>query len=223
MAREIRFAVGTRDDLRSSVWRLWGNKNDLFLAARSSVGVSKISFHASGICRHAVVSQTPRAPLDRWTRVARTREGITPVIDLIVPAFQVEKGFRDKAPPINKQMELIDIPEDGTKRIIRIFLTDPNFAEADVLNIPRTAPISFHGRVDLLRETAWIVSYRDQLKPEEWRFLDGLVKTTKINLKPGSSPDGMRASMHIFEQTTPRMIIDVQLGPGNIHVEETAR
>src|SRR5215207_3739973 len=127
MGKEIRFAVGSRDDLRSSVWRLWSNKNDLFLAARSLAGLSKISFHASGICHHAVVLQTPRPPIDRWTRPARTVQGVT----IIVPAFPVAGAFRDKMPPMEKKLELIDAPSEGTKRIIRIFLADRDFTEAD--------------------------------------------------------------------------------------------
>lgn len=221
MAREIRFAVGSRDDLRSSVWRLWGNKNDLFLAARSTAGLSKISFHSSGICRHAVTSQTPRVPLDKWMRPPRSVQGITPVIDLIVPDFSVDNGFRDTPPPIEKKLELIDAPEEGTKRIVRVFLAAPDFTETDVLNIPRSTPISFHGCVPLLREVAWIVSYSDKLKPTERQYLANLVSKTAVNLKPGSSADDVKhMSMHIYEKTVPPRLIDVQLGPSNIRVEQ---
>lgn len=221
MAREIRFAVGGRDDLRSSVWRLWANKSDLYLAARSFAGTSKISFHASGVCRYAVVSQTPRPPIDRWPKPARTINGITPVIDVIVPYFPVESSFRDRVPPTQKKLEMIDPPEEGAKRIIRIFLADPDFTERDVLSIPRIAPISFHGRVPLMKEVAWIVSYREDLQPAEAQFIDRLVSTTCINLKAGSSVEEFGfACMHIFEGTEPRRIIDVQLGPGNIYVEQ---
>lgn len=226
MAREIRFAAGSRDDLRSSVWRLWANKNDLFLAARSLAGQSKMSFHESGVCRHAVVSQTPRAPIDRWTRPLRSREGITPAIDVIVPAFSVPDGYRDIPPPPNKVLELLPPPSKGTKRIIRIFLTDPDFGEADVLAIPHISSLSFHGRVQLLREQAWIISYVDELKPEEVSFLDRMVNTTRINLIPGSSVGSIeRAQMHIYEKPRGRtypQIVDVQLGPGNVYVETDA-
>ena len=221
VAREIRFAVGSKNDLCSSVWRLWSNKNNLFLAARTTAGLTKISFHESGICRHAVVSQAPRAPLSRWTRPERTAQGVTPVFDLIVPAFSVERGFRDVRPPTKKTLELIDIPVENTKRIIRIFLSDPDFSESDVLKISRSSPLSFHGYVRLLREKAWVVSYSDELKLAEWDFLDGLVSKTSINLEPGSSADAIQhACMHIFEKTAPPRIIDVQLGPGNVHVKQ---
>lgn len=218
MAREIRFAVGRGGDLRSSVWRLWANKNDLFLATRSLAGLSKISFHASGVCRYAVVSQTPRPPIDRWTR-PHPIQGITPVIEIIVPDFQVANAFRDKKPPAEKKLELIEGPARGAKQIIRIFLTDSDFTEADVLNIPRSSPLSFHRHVYLERKKAWLVSYGDQLREAEMEFLAKMIFSTKINLKPGSLPDAVTAQMHIFETAAPRRIIDVQLGPGNIFVD----
>ena len=219
MAREIRFAVGRGGDLRSSVWRLWANKDDLFLAARSLAGRSKISFHASGVCRYAVVSRTPRPPIDRWTR-PHPIQGITPVIEIVVPDFQVANAFHDKMPPAEKKLELIEGPAKGHKQIIRIFLTDQDFTEADVLMIPRSSPLSFHGHVYLSRKMAWLVSFGAQLQQAEREFIAKMVTTTKINLKPGSSPDGLRAQMHIIETAAPRRIVDIQLGPGNVFVEE---
>lgn len=221
LAKEIRFAVGKRDDLRSSVWRLWGNKDDLFLAARSQAGQTKISFHASGICRFAVVSQTPRPAISRWTKPAQTWQGITPVFDVIVPHFTVVDGFRDKLPPPKKKIKLIDALGAGTKRIVRIFSTGPDFSESDVLRVPHSAPVTIHGRIHLRQEMVWLVSYPDELTSAEVTFLDRLVSTTEINLKPGSSVGDIGyASMHIFEEVSPRRIIDVQLGPGNIYVEQ---
>jgi hypothetical protein len=218
VAREIRFAVGRGGDLRSTVWRLWANKGDLFLAGRNLAGQSKISFHASGICRYAIVSQTPRPPIDRWMR-PNPIQGITPVIELVVPDFQVRNAFRDKLPPAEKKLGLIEAPGRMMKRIIRIFLTDPNFTELDVLNIPRSSPLSFHGQVPLDRKIAWLVSFGGPLSQAEREFLTKTVSTTRINLKPGSSPDGVFAYMHIYESAAPRRIIDVQLGPGNIFVD----
>src|SRR5437870_785321 len=99
MANEIRFAVGTQDDLRSSVWRLWSNKNDLYLAARSTAGLSKISFHASGICRVAVTSRTPRAALANWRQPAELVPGVTCLFSIFVPPVVARQRFTDKLPP----------------------------------------------------------------------------------------------------------------------------
>lgn len=220
LAKEIRFAVGRGSDLRSSVWRLWANKNDLFLAARSMAGLSKFSFHASGVWRYAVVSQVPRPALGRWTRPRPSIEGISTAVDIIVPDFQVPNAFLDEMPPAQKKLELIEGPAKGTKQIIRIFLAGKDFTEADALSVPRSAPISFYGQVPLLREVAWLVSYSDLQKPEEREYLDRLASTTRISLTPGSSPDGMKVQMHILEGSVYPTLIDVQLGPGNIFVDE---
>jgi hypothetical protein len=229
MAREIRFAVARGDDLRSSVWRLWPNKNDLYLASRTLAGLSKISFHASGVCRYAIVSQTPRAPLDQWKRPPRTPEGITPAIDIMVPDFQVAGSFRDQKPPEDKKLELIQGPPEGARLIVRIFLADPDIAESDIRSLYRGSPISVHGNVHLTREAAWLISCPgEKLKRAEVEWLDNLVNTTRINFSPGEPPDpqrppdGVTAHLHIFEHHAgfPTRLIDVQLGSGNIFVDQ---
>jgi hypothetical protein len=72
---DVRFGVKRDDSYESSVWRLWVTRySDTYLAVRSHAGVSKYSFHKSGICRSAFTSQhgTPATMADRaifeWTR-----------------------------------------------------------------------------------------------------------------------------------------------------------
>lgn len=143
MSKEIRFAVGSREDIRSSVCPLWANKDELFLAARSTAGLSKISFHKSGICRLAVVSQSPRAPIASWTRPHESETGVTPMFDVIVPAFTVPNSFRDKLPPTKKELVFLNPPDARQKIIIRILPTRPVFTEDDVRKLAGSKPIYF--------------------------------------------------------------------------------
>jgi len=54
----LNFAVGSRDGPRSSVWRLWANKNgDVFVGCRAHASVNKLTFHASGRCHKAFTNE----------------------------------------------------------------------------------------------------------------------------------------------------------------------
>ena len=45
--RTLRFAVGTTQEYRSAIWRLWVERNDAYLAARTLGGLIKLSLHES--------------------------------------------------------------------------------------------------------------------------------------------------------------------------------
>ncbi len=68
----FRFAVGAPGEARSSTWRLWSCREDIYLVQRSHGGIHKFSFHKSGICRWALI-QEPRSGRDRamvkWTEL----------------------------------------------------------------------------------------------------------------------------------------------------------
>jgi hypothetical protein len=54
----IRFAVGSPEQYRSSLWRLWVQGNDVYLGARIITGVVKLSMHRSGIWRYAFTERS---------------------------------------------------------------------------------------------------------------------------------------------------------------------
>ena len=80
---DLRFGIRTAEGLESSLWRLWiARAGDVYLAVRSHAGVSKYSFHRSGICRSAFTAEhgTPRAMTDRamfkWRRSPTPPRGV---------------------------------------------------------------------------------------------------------------------------------------------------
>lgn len=44
----VRFAAGSRERLRSAVFRLWVHRSDAYLGARVMLGTFNLSMHASG-------------------------------------------------------------------------------------------------------------------------------------------------------------------------------
>ena len=194
MAKEIRFAVGrTKEDIRSSVWRLWANKSELYLAARTVAGLSKISFLKSGICRFAVVSTEPRPPIKTWQRPNKSEPGITPMFRIAVPAFYSQRKLPGYSAS-NQQVEvLLDAPVDHTKTIISLLVTTSVFTHDDMLRTGRGKEISILGTVQLTHETAWLVAYTDTMTNYEIGLVGEPCSDNKDYLAPGGSKD----SIHI--------------------------
>lgn len=221
MAKEIRFAIGSREDIQSSVWRLWANKDDLYLAARSTAGLSKISFHQSGICRFAVVSNEPRAPISKWQRPKELAPGVTPMFSIIVPGFVAEDRYRDQLPPANKKIQLLPPPEIASKLIVRVVVTNNTVTEQDLRKFGGGKLIFFHGSIQMRREKAWLISNYDDLKTSEVEFIKKHAWDVKITTNPpGASKDFIsNIRIHMLEMidNDPR-IVDIQLGPDNLEI-----
>ena len=78
----LRFGVKRTDGYIYSIWRLWATHiGDVYLAVRSHAGVSKYSFHKSGICRSAFTSEygKPEKMTDR--AMFKWKRNVTPTID----------------------------------------------------------------------------------------------------------------------------------------------
>lgn len=67
----VRFVIGVPGECESGSWKLWSQSNDVYLLTRSMGSITKFSFHASGVCRWALVGDRPdrgdRAML-KWRR-----------------------------------------------------------------------------------------------------------------------------------------------------------
>jgi hypothetical protein len=50
---DARVVVGTAAGARSSVWRFFSTRNDVYMSTHNMAKFEKFSFHESGLCRHA--------------------------------------------------------------------------------------------------------------------------------------------------------------------------
>jgi hypothetical protein len=224
MAKEIRFAVGTQEDLCSSVWRLWANKNDLYLAARTFAGASKISFHESGKYRYASNSNEPRRPLSQWNRPKEIGPGITRIFSIVVPAFDVVPNFdiknriRDQLPPKTKPVLFLDAPDAGTKIIIGFLLTHTSMTAKNLLaQIPEQVVVD--GTVPLLRESAWLIHHYQPLTAEDRNFATDHISGLNVNLKPGSKKDDVKYIFaHFLQEMEPWHLVEYALTTGNLKI-----
>lgn len=220
MPNEIRFAVGTKKELFGSVWKAWGRKNDLYLALRSAGALAKFSFHASGICRYAIVSSAPRQPLETWLRPPPNSDRVTPLFTIIVPHFAVAKQFRDVLPPPNRAIRLIDVPAPMQKVMIRLIAAPREFTEADLMRLPGIKPRALVGTIRLERETIWITSYADKIAENEMQIIERMTGSgTVITLAPGGSAEKVRASLLMHSGHDPSVVVEMPLGQGNVATE----
>lgn len=80
---DLTFAVKRVDEFESGIWRLWITRHgDVYLAQRTMAGITKYSFHRSGICWSAFTAQHGVPPtlndraMSKWHRLATQVQGV---------------------------------------------------------------------------------------------------------------------------------------------------
>ncbi|TAK58460.1 hypothetical protein EPO14_03905 [Patescibacteria group bacterium] len=221
----IRFVVGTRDDLRSSVWRLWANKNDLYLAARSHAMISKFSFHRSGKYRFAVNSTVEREDdasdraLYKWTRPDEFAPGWTRCFGILVPPRVTEMPFGNTFDE-GKSIECVSPPADGKKTIFNIILSHKAATPEHVVS-GSAHQVKILGRIEMPQEIAWLVTFEDDFTVAEAAVVQDHFDKLKIHLKPGNTGDGMNHTfLHAIKQGVIPFLIDIELGKENLDIPE---
>lgn len=123
----VLFAVGSPDNLRSCVWRLWAHNNDVYVAARDLVRTMKISLHKSSTYRlsyteeSGVVSATgDRAEL-KWNPVVFT-SGWQMGLHIVVPANRFMRPFTSQEIP-PPQIQWFDPPAKGRKLTFTVLIS----------------------------------------------------------------------------------------------------
>lgn len=93
----IRFGVCRKDGKHSGIWTAFGHNGDYYIGARSIMGSTKISLHASGVCRLALTetqmkllaAQGLEQPTDRafvkWRRATTPASGAVHVASVLFP------------------------------------------------------------------------------------------------------------------------------------------
>jgi hypothetical protein len=96
----VRWSVGSATGARSTIWRVWAHRSDVYIAARTVASDMKVSLHASGRWRaafteHHLTRPKPLIPpgadraIEKWTRPPEFAPGWTRAFLIIVPASEV--------------------------------------------------------------------------------------------------------------------------------------
>ena len=122
----VRFAVGDgKHGARSSAWRIWRKKDDIYVAPRNVAGMFKGSLHASGACHVAVTAErhaqmvsagtaSDRRQITTWQRRATPTDGFTKAVSILFAAEFLSQNSIRVAP----ETPLINPPEPGKAIVV---------------------------------------------------------------------------------------------------------
>ncbi|HET8581266.1 MAG TPA: hypothetical protein VFL98_02245 [Candidatus Paceibacterota bacterium] len=185
--------------------------------------ISKFSFHESGKYRFAVNSAVEREndasdrALYKWTRPSEFAPGWTRCFGILVPQRVTRSPFGISFDE-NKAVELVSPPAKGKKVIFNIILSHKAAKPEHVIR-GSAHKIKILGRIEMLREIAWLVTFEDDFGPTEEAVIQDHFDKLKIHLKPGSTGEGMRYTfLHAIEQGETPFLIDIELGRENLDI-----
>ena len=150
MRKELRFCVGEPAGLRSTVWKIWTNRNDVYLSSRTIASQMKISLHKSGACQFSKTSESFARTgkrnrgrhMERWQRRAEYPEsGAVHLFRVILPQTELRLASVEAKPA--KDVVWYPSPPLGYGAYIELWLTPP-------LDEPPTQPQFIHDLLGVL-------------------------------------------------------------------------
>ena len=127
---EARFAVGTRAGPRSSIWKVWIQGDEAYMASRLFGKYNKISFHSSGECQWSctgdwVIAAENRKNADRhivrWHRADTVSNVATPIFKVQIPWAELREM---PAPTDKKKVFWIGGTPPGSTVCLTLYFTD---------------------------------------------------------------------------------------------------
>ena len=168
----VRFAAGTPERPRSSVWRLWTHGSDAYLGARVTLGMFKLSMHQSGawICaftsQSGVVDETGSRRHHTWQRPAEFSPGWTQGPAVGVPWTT----WRDQLPSIEvlpPDTAWVPGPKRNKKVTFSILIQGAGDS-SDIRSVSLPGDRVLHDGLSLSNgETVWIQVRYSEMSPDE--------------------------------------------------------
>ncbi len=197
MGRSIlRWAVGTPDGLRSSVWRIWGNvKGDVYVAVRSLGGITKVSFHRDGKCQVGFTSEYAPTAASRfqtqtrhWETWRLPTQPVARVLRILIPGAELRRfAGHDTGTVV-----WLPSPAPGLVSTISVMLAPPDLT----LELPDELPSArIIGTVHTRLRTAWAFSADSAPDPAWARAIDTERAKLAALPRPAIVSPGLRATV----------------------------
>ena len=188
MAREIRFAAGTENGFRSTVWKLYAGSDDsVYLQSRMMGSDTKISLHKSGECHWARTDDWVKKNLDkvagnsdrflhRWSRKIPSGTVAELTFRLIVPASELRIiGEENRL----EKVQWLPRPENGQSLAVELYFTPSVNGELDKSHFPHTPLVDW----PLGDSSRFIAMYQiEEINPMNLETLEGL----RANIRKGA-------------------------------------
>ena len=153
---EIRFAVGERGDQLSPVWKIWSNKNDVYLTARTLGGFFKISLHWPDYWAAATTKESGAEilPGNRqqkvWKRPPEFEPGRTHGPHIAVARLaQHDHAKFDEKPTKSNTIEWIPKPNSNCKATVAVFFGSPDKTLDDFTGILAPGEVYVNDHLEL--------------------------------------------------------------------------
>lgn len=143
-AKEFRFCVGEATGERSTVWKIWVNRSDIYILTRMMGSDAKISLHASGHCQFSMTSkwwvnhsedvvQKKDRHIVHWKLPEIPNGQTAHVFRIIIPRSELrEINVEENL----KKVHWLSIPARNHATLIECYLTQPLKQEPSTLNSP---------------------------------------------------------------------------------------
>lgn len=141
---EFRFCIGDPHSERSSVWKMWTQKSDVYIQSRMMGSDMKVSLHESGTFQWSMTSEwllkqpsgTARNAdrhITRW-QIAKSKESVaTQVFRIIIP--QSELRSIDTFESL-KKVRWLSAPPPSWQTLVECYITPPALDRPDTSNAP---------------------------------------------------------------------------------------
>ena len=227
----LRFAVGSPENCKSWVWRMWVNGDDVYLGARNALQAFKVSLHKSNIWRIAFVEELKRNNSEsdriifRWKRPGEFAPGWTPSIAILVSSIDAKKPFKNMKIE-DSRIQWFGPPSAKNKLIFKVLFSKPETSDDDFKKIIISGDKLVGKLLKKSGEVAWLVLREDPLTEIEIGKITDIMEKTKIHLKKSSSDnfltDATRALLVVSESnpslSTQPTILDISLGKENVEI-----
>jgi hypothetical protein len=158
----IRFCAGSPERQYSAVWRIWAHRNDVYLGARSALGLFKLSLHESGKWITAFTSgsgaqfnDTGNRRHHTWTRPGEFAPGWTQGPTILLPWVRWADDPRHRE-TLPRGVEWIRGPRRRGKLMINVLFAGTS-VEADGINTVSRPGDALIGSFQLGNgETVWL-------------------------------------------------------------------
>lgn len=228
-AFHVRFAIGSANGPRSSIWRLWTSKkpkSDVYLAARHVAGAFKASLHESGGWQVSFISEFvntlrsagswPRDSrhVDRWQRPTEISPGITLAFRIVVPASELR--VNPIQIPDEKPVSWVPPPSSDHATEFDVFFTKPQVGVSGWPGKRRMATGLISQTLLSNGETLWVVYYYPQITQGMLDRIEQL--RAEIPKRP---PEWSRGEINIHRSTL-RLIVGGREPDGSHYFMEVA-
>ena len=197
MPEVVRWAVGSSAGLRSSAWRLWGNKKgDIYAAVRSYGGINKVSFHRDGRCQVGFTTEYAPTAAQRfgvrsrhWQTWRLPDQPLVRALGIGVPASELRSAIGQD----DDAVVWLPAPPEGSIAVVSIFLTP---AGANLEAAPEARHATIFGKVQTSIRSAWAVYAHNPIDQATARMIEHERARLKAIPAPATGwPAGTRASL----------------------------